>query len=178
MGNDLNSTLAKSLSGLFLGRGLIFYRLVVIAAVICNRLSHQVCFVFIVSCLALPLMGGRHEALKCFVTLRWEGWLLVGVVVLLGLFALYAGLLGVVKGYIGAMFLHPGAADTMRYLARQTMLVFPLALAEEFFFRGYLQESIFRSLWGRRGVGPLTLKKPDRCRAVWYSALCKPPLPH
>ena len=154
----MNGTLAKSPSTLFLGRGLIFYGLVVMAAVICNQVSHHVCFIFIVSCLVLPFMGGRAEALKRFLTLRREGWILVVVVVLVGLSALYAALMGVVKGYLGAMFLHPGVADTVQYVVRQTILVFPLALAEEVFFRGYLQEAVFRGLWGERGLGPLTLK--------------------
>ena len=154
----MNGALAKSPSTLFLCRGMAFYGMVVMAAVVCNQVSHHVCFIFIVSCLVLPFMGGSREALKRFLTLRREGWILIIALIMLGILTLYAGLMVVIKGYLRAIFLHPGVANTMRYLAQQTILVLPLALAEEIFFRGYLQETVFRSLWGERGLGPLTLK--------------------
>ena len=135
-----------------------FYGIVVMAGVVCNQVSHHLCFIFMAACLILPFIGGSTESLKRFLTLRRQGWILVISLVMLGIPILYSGFMVVIKGYLKAMFLHPGVAGTLRYLAPQTLLVFPLALAEEFFFRGYLQETVFRSFWGQRSLGPLTLK--------------------
>ncbi|MDY6973841.1 MAG: JDVT-CTERM system glutamic-type intramembrane protease [Thermodesulfobacteriota bacterium] len=137
---------------------MVFYCVVVMAAFICNQVSHHICFLFIAACLILPIIGGRPEALKSFLALRRQGWVLVGLIVLMGLCALYAGLIGLVKGYLRAMFLHPEVSDTVNYLVEHAILVIPLALAEEVFFRGYLQENVFRNLWGQRCLGPLTSK--------------------
>jgi membrane protease YdiL (CAAX protease family) len=152
------TTLFRRPAILLLGRGLAFYGLVVITALLFNRVSNQMVVVFLLTCLALPLLGGRPEGLRWALVLRRQGWPIVAVLTLLELLVPYGGLLAVIKGYLGAMFLHPTLTETFRFLAGQMLLLVSLALAEEFFFRGYLQETVFSTLWGERGQGPLSLK--------------------
>jgi len=114
--------------------------------------------VFLSACLVLPWLGGRSETLLKTTLLHWQGWGKVIVLISLVIVVPYVAFLVIIKGYLGAMLLHPNLIQGLYFLAKKALLLAPLALAEEFFFRGYLQESVFFSLWGERRFGPLSFK--------------------
>lgn len=114
--------------------------------------------VFLSACLVLPWLGGRSEALLKTTLLHWQGWGITIVLISSVIVVPYLVFVAIVKGYLGAMFLHPPLTKGFYFLAEKALLLAPLALAEEFFFRGYLQETVFFDLWAERRFGPLSFK--------------------
>lgn len=53
-----------------------------------------------------------------------------------------AAIAAVVHFQLGALLYHPSVADTLRWLAPQAAAAVALAAAEEFFFRGWLQQTV------------------------------------
>jgi membrane protease YdiL (CAAX protease family) len=114
---------------------------------------------FLLCCLGLPWLDGKHwrrqAALRAAFAWQRQGWgiaLAVTVGSILAVLFLAARL-----GYGFGVFLdyarsYPG--EVVQWL----MLVAMLALAEEFFFRGYLQQTVGASLWGEQRWGMLTRK--------------------
>jgi len=141
-----------------LRRALAFYAVVVITALLFNRLRVEMLIVFSLACLGLPFIGGRLDEIIRTIALYPGGWKTAMGLTLVWLLVPFLGLLAVVKGYLGAIFLHPSSRDSLVYLAQKGLLIAPLAVAEEFFFRGYLQETVFRRLWRESRIGPLSLK--------------------
>ncbi len=142
----------------FLGRGLILYALLVVAGLLSNRGNNHMALVFLSACLVLPWLGGQSEALLKTTLLRRQGWGMTVFLMSLAIIVPYLSFLAIIKGYLGAMFLHPPLGKGSYFLAEKALLFAPLALAEEFFFRGYLQETVFSSIWGERACGPMSLK--------------------
>jgi membrane protease YdiL (CAAX protease family) len=64
----------------------------------------------------------------------------------------------IARGYLATIPLRPSFADALRFAIDQMSIILPLALAEEFFFRGYLQEVLFRSCWQEQKRGLVTRK--------------------
>ena len=114
--------------------------------------------VFLSACLVLPWLGGRSETLLKTTLLHRQDWGIVIILISLVIVVPYVVFLVVIKGYLGAMLLHPNLTQGVYFLAKKALLLAPLALAEEFFFRGYLQESVFFSLWEERRFGSLSFK--------------------
>jgi membrane protease YdiL (CAAX protease family) len=141
-----------------LTRGLVLYALVVIAALLFNRGTSSMAALFLLACLALPLLGGTLTSLQQTLVIRRSGWAMTAVLSLLLAIVPYGMLLVAVKGYLRAMLLHPTLVETTHFLVRRAPLLLTLALAEEFFFRGYLQETVFRVHWGTRSWGLVTRK--------------------
>ncbi len=114
---------------------------------------------FLCCCLGLPWLDGRRWSqqggLHAALAWRRAGW---GIALAVAAGAVLAALfLAARQGYGLGVFLdyavsYPGG------LVQRLTLVTMLALAEEFFFRGYLQESVGASLWGEQGWGLLTRK--------------------
>lgn len=108
--------------------------------------------------LGIPLYASSVHELKQMLGFGKQGWLIAGSLALLGAILFYAGLLAIVKGYLKAMLLHPGLKESLKILTEKVLLAMPLAFVEEFFFRGYLQEKVFASVWQNRAYGFLTYK--------------------
>lgn len=134
------------------------YGLVVLTAALFNQAWPGMFGAFIVACMGLPLLSGRRRAIVEMLGLRRQGWAWAGALSAGALLACVGAALALVAGYLRGLFVHPGLADTMHFLTGKAALVLPLALAEEFFFRAYLQEGVFAGAWGGRGWGPLTHK--------------------
>ncbi len=108
--------------------------------------------------MGIPLYTGTNRELKQMLGFRTSGWLIAASLAMLGAILFYAGLLAIVKGYLKAMLLHPGLKESVKILTEKIFLAMPLAFIEEFFFRGYLQEKCFASVWQNRSLGFLTYK--------------------
>ena len=115
--------------------------------------------IFVLCCLGLPWLDARHwpqhDALRVALAWRRQGWV-IALTVTVG-YGLAMLLLAARLGYGTGVLL-----DTVRSypdaLTQRLVSVTLLALAEEFFFRGYLQETVGASLWGRQRWGLLTRK--------------------
>ena len=112
---------------------------------------------FFLAALGLPWLAIPKPSSSLFV-IKHEGWklLLLSAVLILGL--PYLTLLAIVNGYLRAMLIHPSLGSALRFLADNVGSISLVALAEEFFFRGYLQETVFSTFWDKRALGPLSLK--------------------
>lgn len=115
--------------------------------------------IFLLCCLGLPWLDTkhwpRHDALRAALGWRRQGWA-IALTVTAG-FGLAALLLAARMGYgtgivLDYVRIYPGA------LAQRLALVALLALAEEFFFRGYLQQTVGASLCGEQRWGVVTRK--------------------
>lgn len=158
MENQFEDTLFRRPAIPMLIQGLAAYALVVITALLINGTGSRARSAFLIACLVLPVLGVGHHELRRSLAVRRKGWLIAAVLTLLCAVLPYGGLLAVVKGYLGAMLLHPTIAATLAFAGQHALLFVPLALAEEFFFRGYLQETVFFTLFGERRRGPLSAR--------------------
>lgn len=158
MEHKLSESIPQKTNILFLGKGIAFYGFVVFAALLYNKGNECTEIIFILGCLLLPWLGGRSEGLLKTTLLHWQGWGITIILISLVIVVPYLVFLAIIKGYLGAMFLHPALTKGFYFLAEKVLLLAPLALAEEFFFRGYLQETVFSSFLGERAWGPITLK--------------------
>lgn len=137
-----------------LGRALIFYALVVLSARLFNQGHAWMGSVFVLACLGLPWLDGLSD-LSHVLALRRPGWRLA-LFLSLGYVLAFGSILTITRYRIQLPF--DWERDPIFLLGRQVAVQWILALAEEFFFRGYLQEKIGASLWGRQAWGPLTRK--------------------
>ncbi len=158
MEHKLSQSIHKEASAPFWSRSVAFFCFVAFAALLYNKGNEYTKIIFILSCLILPWLGGRPEDLLKTTLLHWQGWGIIAVLICLVIVVPYSVFLAIIKGYLGAMFLHPPLGKGSYFLAEKALLLVPLALAEEFFFRGYLQETVFSSIWGERAWGPISLK--------------------
>jgi membrane protease YdiL (CAAX protease family) len=69
-----------------------------------------------------------------------------------------SALLLAITSYRGMLFLQPHTHAVAHAVTNSALVFIPIALAEEFFFRGYLQETAFANLWGERGWRGLSCK--------------------
>lgn len=164
---SLNASFPLSLA--FLGwRPLAFYGLVVLAGWLTNFWRGEAVYLLVACSLLLPLV--EREAVDWGRCLAWrrEGWgwslALTGLAIGGGL-----GLLVTARALQGAATEFPQSGFVLKVVATSLALWIPLAMAEEFFFRGYLQESVGSRLLGGQRIGArwvsLSLKN------LWASAL-------
>ncbi len=122
-----------------IARSLIEYLIVVLAAWAFNRGHVWAGSVFVLAGLGLPWLDGFERTRPRALALRRPGW---GLALPLSL------------GYLlVAIALKPGPLRPT-WEIQQTVI----ALVEEFFFRGYLQEHVGAARWGTSGWGPLSRK--------------------
>jgi membrane protease YdiL (CAAX protease family) len=134
------------------------YLLVVLTATLSQRVNDMFIFAFLCACLVLPLFAGETQSLAQTLAPRGAWWR-IALLLAIGSFAgLYAANWLAVKVYWGTILLQPTLESQIAFGARQFAIYLPLAFAEEFFFRGYLQETVFAARWGERGWGALTRK--------------------
>ena len=106
----------------------------------------------------LPLAGRRQYPLGNSLRLHRQGWALI-TLILAALILAVCFLPTTIPGLAHRQILlqtEPG--ELIELVILSFPILFPLAFAEEFFFRGYLQETIGRALWRDRGRGPFTFK--------------------
>lgn len=108
---------------------------------------------FSLAVLAPPLFLLEEEELRSLVSFRKEGWPLAFLLLLAVLLAPYLGLVLMTRGYLKAFFIHPDLKGALGFWGGKMLVASGLAAAEELFFRGYLQEGLFRRLWGTKGIG-------------------------
>jgi membrane protease YdiL (CAAX protease family) len=131
-----------------------FYLIVVLAALLFNQGYAGMGVFFWLACIGLPLVDGRRAELLTLLRLERRGWLLATA-----LMAGAAALICAAQWFsILWMSRKSLAAPPPAGVLAQVVWALLLSLAEEFFFRGYLQEVVFAGRWGRRGWGPLTRK--------------------
>ena len=147
----MNASFPRSLA--FLGwRPLVFYGLVVLAGWLTNFWRREAVYLLLACSLLLPLVDREAVEWGRCLTWRREGWgwslALTGLAIGGAL-----GLLVAARALQGASTQFPQSGFVLTVVAGSLALWIPLAVAEEFFFRGYLQESVGRSLWGERRMG-------------------------
>ena len=139
-------------------RGLALYLLVVLTATLAQRVNDAFIFAFLCACLVLPLFAGETRSLAQTLAPRRAGWR-IAILLAAGSFAgLYAANWLTVKVYWGTMLLQPTFESQIALCARQFAIALPLACAEEIFFRGFLQETVFAARWGERSWRFITRK--------------------
>ncbi|MFO7598866.1 MAG: JDVT-CTERM system glutamic-type intramembrane protease [Candidatus Desulfacyla sp.] len=111
---------------------------------------------FLASCLVLPWLGKNadHGRLMERLVLRRDGWLLSLTLACLYALGPFLFLLAVMQWFFQALFLNPGLEIFIQLIGKGMIAFLPIAVAEEFFFRGYLQETVFFSRWGDQRIGP------------------------
>jgi membrane protease YdiL (CAAX protease family) len=139
-------------------RGLALYLLVVLTATLAQRVNDVFILVFLCACLVLPLFTGETRSLAQTLALRRAGWIIASLLAIGSFVGLYAANWITVKVYWGTILLQPALESQIAFCARQFAIYLPLAFAEEFFFRGYLQETVFAARWDARGWGFITRK--------------------
>lgn len=140
---------------------LLLFGLVALAGWLTNFWRAGAIYLLVTLCLLLPLLAGERMALRRALHWPQEGWL--PALALSGLaLAGPVALLAMARLASGAAFHTLPAAEAGAWLLQRLALLLPLALAEEFFFRGYLQEGVGRRLWGkaqvRLGAVPISRK--------------------
>jgi membrane protease YdiL (CAAX protease family) len=123
-----------------------------------QRVNDVFILVFLCACLVLPLFAGETRSLAQTLALRRAGWIIASLLAIGSFVGLYAANWITVKVYWGTILLQPALESQIALCARQFAIYLPLAFAEEFFFRGFLQETVFAARWGNRGWGALTRK--------------------
>lgn len=107
--------------------------------------------------LGVPVLG-RRAGIAFDPARAWRpgpaGWGAAGLWAALLLGLPFAAGYGLVRGWAGAMFLWPAGLPSGGSLA----VLAAAAVAEEFFFRAWLQESVFGARWGGARAGPVTRK--------------------
>lgn len=139
-------------------RGLALYLIVVASATLAQRVHAAFLLAFMLACLVLPLRAGETRSLLQTLAPRRAGWLIALLLAVGSFIGLYATTFITVKLYWGTFLLQPTLETQIAFGARQFLIYIPLACAEEFFFRGFLQETMFAARWGNRGWGALTRK--------------------
>lgn len=144
---------------------LAFYAIIVALAWIANRTPapwRTIAWVaFWAACLGLPLLDGCR--LSALLSWRRGGWRIVAAMIVAGILVGYLWLWIFTPLVYGFPFRHPPIADTLRFLGGQILLWAPLALAEEVFFRGYVQQHAGARRWGNRSWGPVAIR-------TWFAA--------
>lgn len=133
-------------------RPLAFYGLVVLAGWLANAWRWEAVYLLVAACLLLPLLDRSRTGLARALTWRREGWgwaLALSTLATVGVVLFFAG----TRAWQGAALQTPAESSLWAFAAGQLALWLPLAVAEEFFFRGYLQETVGASLWGERRIG-------------------------
>lgn len=134
------------------------YLLVVLTALFAQRVNAMFSVAFLGACLVLPLLTDKRAALASTLVLQRAGWRIVVLLAIGSFVGSYAVNWLAAKMYWGTILLRPPLGKQMELCARQFAIYLPLAFAEEFFFRGYLQETVFRARWNDRGWRWLTWK--------------------
>lgn len=137
--------------------GLICFSVVVGLGLLANQKGPALTTLFFLAALGLPWLATPKPSSSLF-TIKHQGWKLVLLGSILVLGSTYFIFLIVIKGYLKAIFIHPALNETFLFLVDKVKIAFPLALAEEFFFRGYLQETVFSGIWVKRSIGPFSYK--------------------
>lgn len=145
-------------------RGLapLLFVCVLLAAWLFNRGQSWGGALFVCACLGLPwwdahATGGEQNVMRLRTTLslRTDGW---GLAAMLAMgYLLVASWVLMREGY-GPTFLPGFVQIDPLVLSRQVLMIGLLAAAEEFFFRGYLQETVGGRRWGAQGWGIITRK--------------------
>ncbi len=141
-----------------LRRGLLFWALATGAGLLANRGLPAASLLFYGLLLGAPLLEIRPAAYPRLFGLRRRGFSLALGLAALAAGALYAAAFLLAKVWLRGLFLHPGPMETASFLGGKLLLLAPGALAEEVFFRGYLQETVFAARWGDRRMGPLSYR--------------------
>lgn len=135
-------------------RAMIFYALVVLSARLFNQGHAWIGSLFILACLGLPWLG-RLPGVAQVLVIRRQGWHLA-LTLSLGYVLIFGLVLMAARHRAHAPLDWKKEIDFL--LSQQVVVQWILALAEEFFFRGYLQEKVGAALWDRQRWGPLTRK--------------------
>ena len=134
------------------GRVIAFSGLVTAVGLLANRWGEVGTLLLVAVCVGIPLLDRPH-ALRQSLHLRRRGWRLA---IVLGsvLFGLPWGLMLGVRLWLGAENFQPPAQHALGFTAQHLLAALPLVVAEEIFFRGYLQETLLADHWrGRRWAG-------------------------
>jgi membrane protease YdiL (CAAX protease family) len=145
-----------------IGLAPLLFAVVLLAAWLFNRGQPWGGALFVCASLGLPwwdarTTGGEQDVmrLRTALSLRTDGW---GLAAMLAMgYLLVASWVLMREGY-GPTFLPGFVQIDLLALSRQVLVIGLLAAAEEFFFRGYLQETVGGRRWGAQGWGILTRK--------------------
>jgi len=127
--------------------------LVSLAAALANRGHDTTLWFTIGGCLLFPLLGRPRIASGAYLAWRREGWLPAVALALAAVLIPNLAVVAWVKLGLGALFLHPSLADGLGWMALRGAALLPLAAAEEWFFRGWLQQSVLAPACGGRRLG-------------------------
>lgn len=138
---------------------IFFFGIVVLLGWITNHHLLWMVYLILPAQLLLPFfdrpVGALRRALRPGPVSMWALAAALSLLGVIGAVALIAG----ARTLIGESIHLPGGVTVRGLFAEQISLLLPLALAEEFFFRGYLQEKVGREIWAERRlvIGRLSL---------------------
>ncbi|MCK4244626.1 MAG: CPBP family intramembrane metalloprotease [Candidatus Omnitrophica bacterium] len=116
---------------------------IVLVATLCNILDIPYRnYIFLFFCFTLPLIFNTDFQPSKPLRLTPSGWVTASLILVLITAVPLLLLLGVVKLFLGTLFLIPKFSMLKAMLLNGAALGFLIALPEEFFFRGYLQEQV------------------------------------
>jgi len=139
---------------------LLFFA-VLLAAWLYNRGQPWGGALFVWACLGLPWLEARRAGgqgamrLRAALALHIDGW---GLAAMMAVGYLLVALWLLRRAGYSLAFLPGYVQIAPLALGRQVLVIVLVAAAEEFFFRGYLQETVGRRRWGTQGWGILTRK--------------------
>ena len=137
--------------------GMIAFAAITAIAFAANQHDGRLSWLMPLGALLLPWLSPRRPSPSLF-ALRNAGWGWALAAILLALVVPLLGLWAVVTGVFRVILIWPMTGDVASFVIERTGLFLFLALAEEVFFRGYLQETVFASLWGGRGWKVVSFK--------------------
>lgn len=135
---------------------LVFCALVAVFGLIANKVFPLGAVPFLLSCLLLPWLDRHidHDRLRETLRPGRSGWILSVILASIYVIGPFLFLYGITRWYLHALFLNPGTGTFFALISKGMWSYLPVAVAEEFFFRGYIQETVFSNRWGDHRVGP------------------------
>lgn len=137
---------------------LVLYLIVILTALLAQSVNDAFILAFMLACLVLPLLADKTRTPWQTLAVRRAGWLMAMLLAAGSFVGAYALSFIAAKVSWGTILLPLALEAQIEWGARQFAIYLLLAFAEEFFFRGYLQETVFRARWDECGWGLLTRK--------------------
>jgi membrane protease YdiL (CAAX protease family) len=123
-----------------------------------NSIHSLFSFLFYATAFLAPWLNKKNEhrdRLRETLRITPKGWLAAFVLCILYVLGPTVFLWAVSHWYLQALFLNPGIDVFLKVLFKGFLAFLPIAVAEEFFFRGYVQETLLMSRYRDRRIGPL-----------------------